>query len=211
MIYESFYWKKELYNCFQILTKSRQLKRINELSYVKIEKALMIGAYIVRKLDEAEKIPPDFLKQKVTISKYECKRDLIDHINWHRVDSNYNLEKSTKEENDWSYLINQIIHSFSFLFSYDDNGKLDGFFLNSDKSKDKYLYFVSIENILYLFLKISEGKITIIHSQREIIKERNGTQKVGPMKLKNAKYSYPDNFDIKSLIKKSMNGEIYKR
>ncbi|NMG83155.1 MAG: hypothetical protein GIS02_02985 [Methanosarcinales archaeon] len=211
MIYESFYWKKELYDCFRSLAKFRQLRRITELSCVKIEKALMIGAYIVRKLNEAEKIPPDFLKQKVTVSKYKNKKNLIDHMNWHRFESNYNLEKYTKEEKDWRYLINQIIHSFSFSFSYDDNGKLDGFFVNSDRSKDKSLYFVSIENILCLFLKISEGDITSSHSQRKIINEKNGTQKIGPMKIKHAFYSYPNNIDINSLVIISMNGDIYKR
>ena len=203
MISESYYWKKELYNCFRSLAKFRQLKRITELSCVKIEKSLMIGAYIVRKLYEAEKFPPDFLKQKITVSKYECKIDLIDHMNWHRVDSNYNLEKLIKEEKDWMYFINQIIHSFSFFFFYDDNGKLDGFLLNSDKSKNQYLYFISLESILYLFLKISEGDITSAHSQREIMG--------GPMKLQDAIYSYPENLDINKLIKKSMDGKIYNR
>lgn len=75
MIYESYYWKKELYSSFLVLAKFKQLKRPNELSYVKAEKALMIGAYIIRKLDEAQKIPPEILEKKVNEKKKQEKQN----------------------------------------------------------------------------------------------------------------------------------------
>ena len=73
MIHESYYWKKELYNSYITIAKFRKLKRRTDQSYVKIEKALMLGAYIVRKLDESKKIPPKLLDNKEFIITHNNK------------------------------------------------------------------------------------------------------------------------------------------
>ncbi|MDF7817316.1 hypothetical protein P1X15_06900 [Runella sp. MFBS21] len=212
MIHESYFWKKELYNSFLTIAKFRHLKRITEQSQVKVEKALMIGAYIIRKLDDAQKILPDFLTKKENLEFSESKGTIVDHINWHRIDTLYNFDKVTKTEKDWRFIINQIIHSFSLVFSFDSSDRLDGFLINSDKTKKHALFFLPLETLLMIFLTISEGDITQAHSHRQIIgNDRNGHPKFGEMKLTNAVYSYSDNFDLKTAILNSLNGEIYKR
>lgn len=212
MIQESYFWKKELYNSFLTIAKFRHLKRPTVLSQVKVEKAIMIGAYMIRKLDEAQKIPPDFLTKKVKMEFSESKGNIIDHMNWHRIDSHYNFEKKTKTEKDWRFIINQIIHSFSFFYSFDSSDKLCGFLINSDKTKKQALFFLPLETLLTIFLTISEGEITQAHSYRQIIgKNNNGKPNFGEMKLTKAVYTYPANFDIKTAISCSINGEIYIR
>lgn len=212
MIHESYYWKKELYNCFLTIAKFIHLKRISERSRVKVEKALMIGAYIIRKLDDAQKIPPDFLLKKEQLEFFASKWTIIDHMNWHNFDKHYDFDKVTSAEKDWRFIINQIIHSFSLVFSDDNSGKLDGFLVNSDKSKKGALFFLHIETLLTMFITISEGDITEAHSQRQVIgKEADGKPKFGEMKLTNAVYSYADSFNIKTIISNSLNGKIYQR
>ena len=77
MIHESFYWKKELYDNFQVIARFRSLQKRYEQSYVKIEKAILMGAYIIRKLDEAQKIPPEFLKiSEVDITSASIQREI---------------------------------------------------------------------------------------------------------------------------------------
>jgi hypothetical protein len=212
MIHESYYWKKELYNSFLTIAKFRHSKRITEQSQVKVEKALMIGAYIIRKLDDAQKIPPDFLTKKEQLEFSESKGTIVDHMNWHKIDTHYNFDKVIKAEKDWRFIVNQIIHSFSLFFSNDSSTKLDGFLFNSDKTKKQALFFLPLETLLTIFLTISEGDITQAHSHRQVIgNENNGKLKFGEMKLTNAIYSYPDNLDLKEAITNSLNGEIYKR
>ena len=89
MIHESYYWKKELYNSFLTIARFRHLKRVNEQSQVKVEKALMIGAYIIRKLHDAQKIPPNFLSKKEQLEFSESKGTIVDHMNWHKIDTHY--------------------------------------------------------------------------------------------------------------------------
>ena len=63
-----------------------------------------------------------------------------------------------------------------------------------------------------MFLTVSEGDITEAHSHRQLIgKDNDGKPKFGEMRLTHAVYSYPDNFKVKTAIRNSLNGEIYKR
>lgn len=212
MIHESYFWKKELYNSFLTIAKFRHLKRITEQSQVKVEKALMIGAYIIRKLDDAQKIPLNFLTNKELLEFSESKGTIVDHVNWHKIDTHYNFDKITKAEKDWRFIINQIIHSFSLFYSNDSSDKLDGFLINSDKTKKQALFFLPLETILTIFLTISEGDITEAHSHRQFVgNDNNGQPRFGEMKLTNAVYSYPDDLDIKMAIANSLKGEIYER
>ncbi len=211
MIYESYFWKNELLKSFQTICKFRYLKRINEGSCVKVEKSIMLSAYIIRKLKDAEKIPIEFIEEIIRVKRFELKEKIIDHSNWHKIDKNYKLDKHTTIEKEWKYFIDQIIHSFTFIFSYDENNIFDGFYINSDRSKNKELYFISIRDFIYLLLKISEGSIVESHSKRDIIKNNKGDIEFGAMKQIKAIYAYPNGFEINKILENSLRGIIYKR
>ena len=136
MIHESYYWKKELYTCFLTIAKFLFLKKRFENSYVKIEKAIMMGAYIIRKLDEANKMPPDLLNTKVTLPYNSGKNTIVDFMNSHHINRHYDLDNVLSEEKDWRFIINQLIHSFSLFYSVDNDNNPDGFMLNSDRSEE---------------------------------------------------------------------------
>ena len=110
MIHESFYWKRELYDNFSVIARFRFLQKRYEQSYVKIEKAILMGAYIIRKLDEAQKIPPDVLKRQESICSYPGQGTIVDHMNRHHLDRHYNLGKIHKESKDWGFILNLLIH-----------------------------------------------------------------------------------------------------
>jgi len=211
MIHESFYWKYELYKYFIILANFRFLKKPIEQSFVRIEKAILFGGYIIRKLDEAQKIPPDFLTDRINIRKYKCKTYLIDHRNSHRVDSNYDLDNFVLEKRDYSFIINQIIHSFNLVYSFDESDRLDGIYVNSDKTKLASLYYLSLRDILFLFLKISEGDITSATLSREYLNNKNGRTSPGPSRLISAIYSYSLKESLDKIIERTMDGHVYKR
>lgn len=211
MINESYYWKKELYSNFLTIANFRQLKVTKEQSFVNVEKALMIGVFIIRKLDDAEKIPPDFLERKVILDFSKSRGTIVDHMNWHKLHKHYDFDKVVKIEKDWRFIINQFIHSFTFFFSYDNNDKFDGFLINSDKTKKEALFFLSLKDLLTFFLTISEGTITSTKSYRQPVKDKNGIIKLGEMKLKSAIYSYPSRLNIEIEIIETLKGNIYKR
>lgn len=54
----------------------------------------------IRKLDNAEKTPPDFLKSSITVSCYNKKADrIVDHYSAIDFDKNYNFDIEEKETN----------------------------------------------------------------------------------------------------------------
>jgi hypothetical protein len=213
MINESYYWKKELYESYLAVFNFRYLKKKQPNSFVKVEMALMIGAYIIRKLDEASKIPPDFLKRKVQVELFKSQNTIVDFMNSHRIDQHYDLQSIHKEEKDWRFVINQIIHSFVTMNSFDKENHLNGVLINSDKTKIKSLYFLPIELIFKIFLTISEGDITTAHSYKEVIRKdkKNNELIFGEMKLKQAKYTYPDGLKVENVIPELLVGKKYIR
>ena len=86
----------------------------------------MLSAYILRKLDDAEKIPPAFLKDSITISYYnKANERVVDHYTSIDFDKNYNFDNEEKETNTTLYFLDQIIHSFSYsiVFAEDVNSE----------------------------------------------------------------------------------------
>jgi hypothetical protein len=211
MIYESYYWKLELYKNYRYLLRFRTLKHVKAESFIKLEKTIMISAYIIRKLDDAEKIPPDFLEEKISVKKYMANDKIIDHLNWHHIEENYQLENELDDENNWKYFINQIIHSFTFMPVFNDSNNFDGIMLNSDKSKNKNLYYISLHEIIKLLLKISEGSIVESHKQREFKIHRDGSKIVKDMHQIFAKYEYPLGFKLDEIVNESLKGMLYIR
>lgn len=203
MISESSYWKDELYKNYQTLARFINLKRRDERSFIKAEKAIMMSAYIIRKLNEATKIPPNFLKDSICLIEYSAINIHIDKYNSHHIDRNYNLSEAKKHNDKIEFFIEQIIHSFVFFFIIDESNKDFSILFNSDRTKKDSLYEISFEKIFEIILKISEGFIT--HRVESYDK------KTDEMKLKIAVYSYPQDFDLKKIARESLKGKIYER
>lgn len=143
MISESSYWKDELYKNYQTLARFIYLKRRDERSFIKAEKAIMMSAYIIRKLNEAAKIPPEFLKNSICLTEYTAINTQIDKYNSHHIDRNYNLPESKKHNDKIEFFIDQIIHSFVFFFIIDENNNDFAILFNSDRTKIDSLFEIS--------------------------------------------------------------------
>lgn len=202
MIWESDIWKTELYKNSIIIANATNLKRYRESTFARIEKAIMLSCFIIRKLNEAQKIQSDFFDNIVQVEVYKLKEaTLINHMNWHNIDEHYCMSKSINQDMKWAYLINQIIHSFVFIIGLDDNVKFTHFYFNSDRTKRNRLFKISIYDFLKLILLISEGGIFSLSRQRD--DKSNWSIK--------SKYAYLPSFDIEQVIKNIKEGHIYKR
>ncbi len=202
MIQESYYWRKELYECFVKIAKYRLMKKIKLPSYVKLEKSIMIGSFIIRKLNESEKIPPDMLDRKIILEKFLNIDPSVKSDNIQRIEKYYNTENIQTEERNWLFLINQIIHSFSFQLFYNESGQVEGILVNSDKTKNKAVYLISLKQILELYISISEGEINYIQRKRNDLDE---------MVTVSVKYGYPSSINLEEIINETLKGNIYKR
>jgi hypothetical protein len=85
-----------------------------------------------------------------------------------KINEFYELEAPNKIEKPLSFVVNQIIHSFSFVFVFKAKNEIEGFAFNSDKTKSDALYLVTFSeliNVLSPIAGIYVGTTTLI--QRE--------------------------------------------
>jgi hypothetical protein len=147
MIWESCYWKEPLLEDRRYLLRFRCTDTTSEKTLAGLEKRIFLSFYSVRKLIEANRLSTKNINSNWPLLSYPNKSK-VDLLNWHRIDEKYNLEKVNKEKRNLLWLCNQVIHSFVFILNFDDYGKLSGFYVSSDRLRNKKLY--QIERKQYL-------------------------------------------------------------
>ena len=166
MIYDSTIWKEKLFKIATSLYKGTQWKRFRNGQEALIEEKVFLSAYIIRKLFEAKKLSYYLTNASIKIIKYENKKP-VDLMNWHRLDDLYNLEKPKNSIIEIRYLVNFIIHSFVFFpCRHGKAPKLDGFFVTSDRFKNKYIIYVNIFNFIGLLEIIANDEKVAFHIKR---------------------------------------------
>jgi len=151
MISESGYWKNDLLRQAKFLRKKAAQKRWTESTFVRVEQSIMMGFYAIRKLIEARKISDSNIKRKIQIKSYSWSGKLVTWINLHRVDMLYDFSNPTLVEKDMVFICNQFIHSYIFMTSFNRSDKLAGILFNSDKERNKALYYIKIKQIVNVF------------------------------------------------------------
>lgn len=195
MIWESSYWKNDLIKDSQILLRWSQ-KKHSTRQEVLLEKKIFISAYSIRKLVEAEKIGKDFPMWAFVLERHKkTSQKQIDYLNSHRLEEHYDFNYKEKVSVDLSFLTNQIIHSYVFAFSEDENST-NGFYVASDHVKESYLYHVNLERYINLLLWIGHCDVVAQSSKR------NPNSKSGFDIIR--KYSFDDCIPRKGLPKKEL-------
>lgn len=178
MIFDG-YWKKEL----QIYVK--RIKRWQKLSssqllnrkYVEhqLNKYILYSAIVIRKMIEeekdAEKMSEEFIKTNpdtpklrlellhydVPVMRFAFSGDKDSIL--HNVIPDYYKGKGEHDTLEGEYVGNNIIHSYIWGQGYSEAGKkrrIKGFFVSSDRFKDRYLYAISLEDWISYVLYCAE-------------------------------------------------------
>lgn len=156
MISESEYWKNDLKKNVIFFHDKLYQKRWNQSSYAALEKRIMLSCYIVRKLYESNMIPKKLFECNVSLYSYNNKGIVVDLLNSHKLDELYELEKPKKIVKPLSYVANQIIHSYTFIFTLESKNKISGLAFNSDRSKKKELYMLKPSDFIDVLSPIAE-------------------------------------------------------
>ncbi|MHB8744408.1 MAG: hypothetical protein ACYC9L_14970 [Sulfuricaulis sp.] len=180
MIAESQYWKDDLAKNVSFIHDKLYQTVWREASFVALEKRIMLSCYIVRKLAESNKIKKERFVEPVKLYSYRNKGELVDLLNSHRIDELYEVEKATEITKPFSYVANQIIHSYIFLYSFKDRNKIDGIIFNSDKSKQREVYRLTLKELLRVLSPIAQcyvgrtimqrnenGEMVVVHSEED--------------------------------------------
>jgi len=188
MIYESFYWRKELLKLATKIEKRIPYKRSwTDSQNGNFEKEVMIGFYMIRKLKESFKLTNNIIATNISGFKYPSKGKLVTLMNNHRFMELYDFEQPKKDKFTLTFLINQIVHSYIFSPKFDVNRdeaiksiedkenvtweevdeainlvkiELTGILFCSDNKRNEFLYELSIKDIIDLFRKTGNCNVT---------------------------------------------------
>jgi hypothetical protein len=167
MIQDSIPWKDELLRVADRLEKKRTQKRWTERSGFLVERDIMISAYALRKLKEANKLSDALDRRTVVIHRHDltcCPPDLMSR--W-ELWEHYDLERYEEVEVPITVMCNQIIHSWNWTISASEAGEFDGVYVSSDRARKQYLYFVPIDSFIALLREVGNEYVTRISLGRD--------------------------------------------
>ncbi len=151
MIWESSVWKEDLQKELNdFLANIEGFK--DEYFNLRVKKFFFISAFIIRKLNEANKLSDELISKDFDCARYRRINDsgIIDFMNCHHIEKFYDLRNGEKSSLKLKDICNYFIHSFVFSCSIGDDDRLCGVFVNSDRIKNKFLYYIELNTFIIL-------------------------------------------------------------
>jgi len=183
MIWESYYWKKDLLSYAKKLEKRKEQNKWFDSSYANMEKEIMISSFMIRKLFDSDKIDKRLDEQKIEVISYKSNGKKINKMKNIFPDRYFELEKPTKVKIKVRDICNQIIHSYIFNPLMNENNNLQAIWFASDYTKFKQLIELKIENYIDILNQIGNYWST---SEHYIFDDKKGDYEVyHDLKLKN--------------------------
>lgn len=168
MIWDSQPWKSELRRVAREIAALRTLRRWTNRAGFRLEKAVMLGFFAVRRLHEAHKVTDRTMNAGVRLVRHDPLGPAPDISNWHRVDEHYDLQRGHDERLSLKTFCNQAIHSFVFIPGEGEAG-LPGVYLASEWERRRALLYVSLVEVERVFLEVAADVV-----QHAVYKRKKG-------------------------------------
>lgn len=190
MIWDSWPWKDDLLQRALRLERRITQRRWPEASLAKTEQDIFISAYGIRKLFEADKLSDEVESSSVPVVPYPSTGKTADRMNWHHLDKLYDIENPLPTAKlGLERFCNQIIHSFVFMITHNDENGLAGFFCASDREKPQLVYYVDICPVIDLLKLVARDDVSSAHRIRGAAGEWKSIRKLSPKQAKRASTS----------------------
>ena len=155
MIWESLYWRRDLLRDAGLVVRWAK-KPPSERQSVLLEKKIMLAAYSMRKIFEAKKLSTRLNEEALECESVPRTENRMTRTNWHKIDFLFDLERRTQRRVRVLDLLNQIVHSYIFLFVIKDNNKICGFYIASDRLKARELLYVPLVHFVRLMRRVGK-------------------------------------------------------
>jgi len=168
MISDSVPWKEELLKVASRLEKKKVQTRWAERSSFLVERDVMVGAYAVRRLNEAHKISDKLAARRLKVKSHALIGGAPDVLNRFEFWEHYDLEKSEEVELSVREFCNQVIHSWNWHISATDESPwlFNGIFISSDRKRRSCLYFIDVDMLVELFRSVGNEDIVSADMRR---------------------------------------------
>lgn len=153
---ESCYWKEELARISRQIGPRAKRTRWTERAHCVVERDIIIGFFMVRRLIELHKISS--ATRDMTLSVFSCpaRGEKVTRMNHHRIEELYSLEGERPERKKPFYMSNQFIHSYTSFVVRDESHRWCDVFVVSDYDRDACIWRVPIREIHRLFSTASK-------------------------------------------------------
>lgn len=171
MVYESCYWKDDLRSYAKELSDFSTCTTLeDEHRDYRLEKALLLSAFTVRMLLDANKLSDGFDSCNLKVDFYSAKKDAqknISPLDKRFIDERYfDLASPTSSSISLRQLTNQLIHSAVVVaFSYDNANRMLGFYVVSDNDYENRLCYCSIKEWISMVEAVADDDViyALIH------------------------------------------------
>jgi hypothetical protein len=150
-IIESRYWKEELARIAKTLRPAKNPVRRSERAVCVIERDIMVGFFIVRRLIELHKVSSATRDHAMTVFSFPARGEQVTLSNNHRIDELYKLENERRESKKPLYLSNQFIHAYTSFVMRDERRNWSSVLIVSDCDRNDCIWRIPIEEIRSLF------------------------------------------------------------
>lgn len=140
----------------------------DERAWLRFERFVFWSAFVIRKLAEAKKLSDEFEGERFRVGRYPATEPggLQDFMNAHRIESHYDLRKAQARTVAPLWIASQLVHSFSFMPEVDDDGRPQGLYFNSDRSRRSSLFYIAWEEFERLILLVCADGVVAMRFDR---------------------------------------------
>lgn len=156
MAIESKYWREELLRIHKLLTPSRQPRRWSERHLCTVERDVMIGFFIVRRLVELRKVGASARNLKLSVHRNFPNKN-ITLMNRYGIDENYNWDREVGEKVSITFVANQFIHATLSVLVRDKSRNWSNFYVFSDYEQKKSVMRIHISEIRTCFKTVANS------------------------------------------------------
>ncbi len=162
MIWESWPWKRELFRIAERLERRLIQARWLEATSASVERDVMIAAYSIRKLIEAQtKVPHAIARSPVNVQAFRSLNDgKPDLMRWDEIARWFDLDHAESRTLSLEDLCNQLIHSWVFILGFSEDRLLDSIFVSSDRARARVLYHVSMRTLIEVIRRVAVSDVT---------------------------------------------------
>lgn len=150
MAIESLFWKEELSRIAKNIRPVARPKRWSERAVCTIERDVIIGFFIIRRLIELNKVSSRIGDLKLDVFGTPTTKN-VDKINRYSFDENYDWKSEKAEKKPVLYISNQCIHSYLSRVERGRDRNWSDFFVVSDFDRNAKIWRIPFATIIGLF------------------------------------------------------------
>jgi len=148
---ESCYWKEELTRIAKAIRPAKRPPRWSERAHCIVERNVMIGFFIVRRLIELHKVSSATRDFTMRVFSCPARGKRVHWSNEHDIYELYDLERERCETKKPLYLSNQFIHAYTSFVARDESRNWSDVYAVSDFDRNDCIWRIPISEIRRLF------------------------------------------------------------